>query len=396
VRTLNLSKSGLNKILSRQFELKSSDFEDSINPVPPGEWCCIKISEIEHGLVFINSMVGENYTCAYMVEKLRKEDLVGLNVEKFILKRIEDSVLKRKRFKDYEKNARLFYGASDGLPGLIIDLFRNASIIQINTAGIDRYREQIKTLIENLTKLPAYYLDNPKYREKESLPFFENPNLPELIISENDINYKIRSEVLQKVGFYYDHRENRFQLMSLLSRMNLEFKSGVDLFCYVGAWGVSALKSGLQHCDFVDQGDFSIELEQSLTLNDLEKKGQFHRMDVFKYLDEEIKRQTKFDLILSDPPAFAKSAVQKTQALEGYTKLHRKVMKVAASGALVAFSSCTQYVSHEEFQKNIQDAARKENRMLQLLYAGIQGFDHPMSSQNERSNYIKSYFYIVE
>jgi 23S rRNA (cytosine1962-C5)-methyltransferase len=178
--------------------------------------------------------------------------------------------------------------------------------------------------------------------------------------------------------------------------MNTKYKTGVDLFCYVGAWGISALKSGLEHCHFVDQGDFTIEVNESLNLNNMSNRGHFHRMDVFKYLDEEIKRQNKFDLILSDPPAFAKSALQKTQALEGYTKLHRKVMKVASSGALVAFSSCTHYVSHDEFQKNIIDAARKENRSMQLIYAGIQGFDHPISSLSDRSNYIKSYFYIVE
>ncbi len=396
MRTLNLSKSGLNKILSRQLELKSSDFEDSINPIPPGEWCAINISEHESGLVFVNSMVGESFTCAHLVERMKKVEILGFNVEEYVLKKISTAILKRKKIRDYENNARLFYGVSDGLPGLLIDVFQNASIIQINTAGIDRYRDQIKKLIEGLTKLPAYHLDNPKYREKESLPYFELINLPELLISENQLNYKIRPEVLQKVGFYYDHRENRFQLMSLLSRMNTKYKTGVDLFCYVGAWGISALKSGLEHCHFVDQGDFTIEVNESLNLNNMSNSGQFHRMDVFKYLDEEIKRQNKFDLILSDPPAFAKSALQKTQALEGYTKLHRKVMKVASSGALVAFSSCTHYVSHDEFQKNIIDAARKENRSMQLIYAGIQGFDHPISSLSDRSNYIKSYFYIVE
>ncbi len=396
MRTLNLSKSGLNKIHSRQLELKSSDFEDSINPIPPGEWCAINISENESGLVFVNSLVGEGFTCAHLVERVKRLEIQAFNVEEYVLKKISTAILKRKKFRDYENNARLFYGVSDGLPGLIIDVFQNASIIQINTAGIDRYRDQIKKLIENLTKLPAYHLDNPKYREKESLPYFELTNLPELLISENQINYKIRPEVLQKVGFYYDHRENRLQLMTLLSRMKTKYKTGVDLFCYVGAWGLSALKSGLEHCHFVDQGDFTIEVEQSLKLNEMGKRGQFHRMDVFKYLDEEIKLQNKFDLILSDPPAFAKSALQKTQALEGYTKLHRKVMKVTSSGALVAFSSCTHYVSHEEFQKNILDAARKENRSMQLIYAGIQGFDHPISSLSDRSNYIKSYFYIVE
>ncbi len=103
-----------------------------------------------------------------------------------------------------------------------------------------------------------------------------------------------------------------------------------------------------------------------------------------------------FDLVLCDPPAFAKSQPQKDQALEGYSKLHRKVLKASRPGAMLAFSSCTHYVSHEEFQKNILDAAMKENKKLQLIYSGMQGWDHPVPSLMDKSNYIKSYFYLME
>src|SRR5690606_32701160 len=159
---------------------------------------------------------------------------------------------------------------------------------------------------------------------------------------------------------------------------------------------ISALKAGVKKVSFVDQGDFAEEVNCTLKLNGFEGQGEYLRSDVFKFLDESIKTRRKFDLVLCDPPAFAKSAQQKSQALEGYSKLHRKVFKLLSSGSIVAFSSCTHYVSHEEFQKNIQDASFKENRKIQLIYSGMQGFDHPVTSLYERSNYIKSYFYIVE
>jgi 23S rRNA (cytosine1962-C5)-methyltransferase len=285
---------------------------------------------------------------------------------------------------------------SDGLPGLIIDQFENASIIQINTAGVDRYRDAIMKTVSDIMETPAYFLDNPKYREKESLPIFQNSQLPDLKVLENGLKYHIRSEVLQKVGFYYDHRENRLQLMEFLSRFNNRLEKGVDLFSYAGAWGMSALKAGVKHIDFVDQGDLSHEVLQSLKLNNYSECGSFHRGDVFKFLDQAIERKTFFDVILCDPPAFAKSVLQKSQALEGYSKLHRKVFKALGKASFVAFSSCTHYVSHEEFQKNILDAAYKEERKIQLVYAGLQGLDHPVTSLLDRSNYIKSYFYIVE
>lgn len=396
MRSLSLSKSGINKIRAHQFELKVSDFEDSVKPIPPGEWCLLKLSQQEFLVGFVNSLIDEKYSCAQVLTALSLEEAKSFTAEKFIAGKIKAACERRARFSDYEKNARIFYGSSDGLPGLIIDQFENASIIQINTAGIDKYRDFIGETVASLMKTECYFLDNPKYREKEFLPTFTNKPLPELHVIENGLRYKIRPEVLQKVGFYYDHRENRLQLMNMIARLKTKPRNGVDLFSYAGAWGMSALKSGVEEVHFVDQGDFAVEVEESLKLNNFSGRGKFNRTDVFKYLDEAIQKNNKFDLILCDPPAFAKSALQKNQALEGYSKLHRKVLKALAPNGLVAFSSCTHYVSHAEFQKNVLDAALKEGRKVQMIYSGMQGFDHPVPSLEDKSNYIKSYFYIVE
>lgn len=396
MRSLTLSKSGLNKIRSHQLELKASDFEDSIKSLPPGEWCVMKASPVECWIGFVNPLIDEKYSCAHILASLSIEEAKNFSIEEFIKNRISSAIKKRQRFSDYQKNARLFYGSGDGLPGLIIDQFENAAIIQINTSGIDRFRETVKESVNTIMETHACFLDNPKYREKESLPTYETESLPELHVTENGLKYKIRPEVLQKVGFYYDHRENRLQLMNMISRLVKKPENGVDLFSYAGAWGMSALQAGVKSLQFVDQGDFAVEVNEALKINGFVGQGKFIRSDVFKFLDEGIQKNTKFDLILCDPPAFAKSALQKNQALEGYSKLHRKVLKAISSGGLVAFSSCTHYVSHVEFQKNIIDAASRENRKIQLIYTGMQGFDHPVPSLEDRSNYIKSYFYIVE
>ncbi len=397
MRTLALGKGGLNKLRAHQKELKAQDLEDSIKSIPPGEWCVLK----PHGsdevfMAFINAMIEEKFSNIHVVEKLNSSDVDKFSVEAFIKNQITQAYEKRLRFKGYQNGARIFYGGSDGLPGLIIDHFKNATIIQINTAGVDRYREMIKAHVQEMVRGACYLLDNEKYREKEFLPTYEKASLPNLMVEENGLHYELRSEVIQKVGFYFDHRENRFQLTQLLGRLAKLPERGVDLFSYVGAWGMSALKSGVGHVDFVDQGDFDQEVKRGLELNSVSHRGTFTRSDVFKFLEDRVNKGMKFDLILCDPPAFAKSALQKPQALEGYSKLHRRVLKSAAPGALLAFSSCTQYVSHEEFQKNISDAALKENKKLQLIYSGIQGWDHPVTSQLDRANYIKSYFYILE
>lgn len=396
MRSLLLAKNGLNKIRAQHKELKQADLEDSIKSVPPGEWCILKHPDSTISWIcFINSMIEDKFNSIQILNSVDAKN-AEINPSTYIIEKLKSAFAKRQRFSGYNKGARIFYGSSDGLPGLIIDQFLDKAIIQINTAGVDKHRDLIKSTIDELISGNSYFLDNAKYREKEFLPTFQTESPPSLVIEENGIKFSLRSEVLQKVGFYYDHRENRYQLMQLLSRLNQKFDHATDLFCYAGAWGLCALQAGVKKVSFVDQGDFNSEIETALEINNFQNRGAFYRSDVFKFLDEAISKNNLFDLILCDPPAFAKSQSQKDQALEGYSKLHRKVLKASRPGALIAFSSCTHYVSHEEFQKNILDAALKENKKLQLIYSGMQGWDHPVPSLMDRSNYIKSYFYLME
>jgi 23S rRNA (cytosine1962-C5)-methyltransferase len=392
-----LGKNGLNKVRAHHKELKQIDVEDSIKSLPPGEWCFLTHHELSGAwLCFINPIIDEKYSCIHLLTFIDHKLISEFSVENYIHKILVSSFAKRQRYAGYGKGARIFYGASDGLPGLIIDQFLDKAVIQINTAGVDKFRNLIKETIDGLISGNSYFLDNTKYREKEFLPTFKNEKIPELEIVENGLRFLLRSDVLQKVGFYYDHRENRYQLVQLIGRLNKKFSHATDLFCYAGAWGLSALKGGVESVSFVDQGDFETEIKMGLELNNFQDKGQYFRSDVFKFLDDAISKSNFFDLVLCDPPAFAKSHLQKEQALDGYSKLHRKVMKAAKPGALLSFSSCTHYVNHDEFQKNILDAAFKENKKLQLVHSGMQGWDHPVNSLMDKSNYIKCYFYLME
>jgi 23S rRNA (cytosine1962-C5)-methyltransferase len=397
VRKLQLSKAGFNKVKSKLKELKSSDIDDSIKSLPPGEWCHLSSPISDEGwIAFINPNIDDKYSCAHVLIQIDEKNRASFDPGEYIEQCLVKAYGKRKLFKGYETGSRIFYGLTDGLPGLIVDHFQNASVIQINTAGIDRYRDRIQAVIARLTGVSAYFLDNPKYREKELLPTYPSSPIPDLIVSENGLEYHLSSEVIQKVGFYYDHRENRLQLQYLLDRLNLKPKKGLDLFCYAGAWGLNALKAGVDSVTFVDQGNFKDVVFTALKNNKFENRGEFIRGDVFKFLEDAYTQKKKFDLLLCDPPAFAKSPLQKPQALEGYSRLHRRVIRLAEAGSVCAFSSCTHYVTHQEFQKNIIDAAAKEGRKAQLVYSGIQGWDHPVSSLEDKANYIKSYFYILE
>jgi 23S rRNA (cytosine1962-C5)-methyltransferase len=397
VRTLTFSKSGLNKLRNYQRELKAADVEESLKPIPPGEWCAFFNSTLNEAWIgFVNPMIDEKFSSIQLLEQISKEEVKRFDPVQYINSKIQKAHEHRSRYKGYEKGCRLIYGLNDGLPGLIVDTFDNVAIIQINTAGLDKFRLEIKNAINKILGGSSVFLDNHKYREKEFLPTFESETIPALKIEENQLSYTIRPEVLQKIGFYYDHRENRIQLQEHLKRLKAKFSRGVDLFSYAGAWGLNALSAGVGTVDFVDQGDFETEINSNLKNNKFDGRGKFIRADVFKFLDDKISKNESYDVILCDPPAFAKSHLQKSQALEGYSKLHRKVMRLANPGSLVCFSSCTHYVTHDDFQKNIQDSAYKENKKIQLIYSGMQGWDHPVSSLDDRSNYIKSYFYLME
>ncbi len=395
MRELCLAKSGISKIKQGLFELKVIDIVDSVKSLTPGEWCIFK-GEKEYLLGYVNPLVDEKFSCAYVLNNSNTKDPTAFDVDAYITDTLTNAFKKRQRFIGYEKGSRLFYGQADGFSGLIIDLFNNCCLIQINTAGIDRHRDLVLKVTKEFIGTPCYFLDNQKYREKEFLPKFETQQFPDLTIIENDLEYYLPKEVVQKIGFYYDHRENRFQLRSLLGRLKKKPQIGLDLFCYAGAWGMNALKEGVDQVEFVDQGDFQKTIDRSLEMNSFFGRSRFIRSDVFSYLDSAIAKSQSFDLILCDPPAFTKNPNQKKEALDGYSKLHRKVFKIAGKESICAFSSCTHYVSHSEFQDNVLEAAKREGRRVQLLYNGIQGWDHPTRSMSEKSNYIKSLFYIVE
>ena len=228
------------------------------------------------------------------------------------------------------------------------------------------------------------------------LPIYDKKIIEEdLEILENNIKYLIPKTVMQKIGYYYDHRENREKLKKLISRMNLKRELGLDLFSYVGSWGLHLLSAGIRKVDFVDQANMESVVLENLKLNGFHDRGQFIRSDVFKFLDKSIEEKKQYNVIVSDPPAFTKSEKNKPMALSGYEKLHSKALKLLADEGLFVAASCTHYVSYEELDKTVQDSAIKNNLKIQLLDLGVQGFDHPMKGFKDKSFYIKYLVYYV-
>lgn len=396
-KSVEIKKSALEKIPGEKGELLKADIEGQLKSFPPGEW--ILLRDPHRRRVFLgyaNPLVEDKVPAIQVLKRLMsppRED----EAERYVIEKIELAFQRRNQFEGYEDGSRLVFGSADNLPGLIVDSYHNCVLIQINSAGMDRWRDLISLKVKEFTKKETYFLDNPTQRSKEFLPHYRSEKgIPSIEVLEDGFKYQIPKVNLQKIGWYYDHRENRKKMEEVLRRYKGSRINAVDLFCYGGAWGLHALRAGYSNIDFVDQAALGEMVSNHLKLNDFVNKGQFHHKDVFSWLDIKASEEKKYDLVISDPPAFAKSPKEKKAALDGYRKLHRKVLKICSDPSLFVAASCTHYVSQEEFLDTVIHAARQEGKHVRLLDLGIQGWDHPISNLSDRSNYIKYALFAVE
>jgi len=401
LKTLQLLTKSSAKVNRGEKELSENDVLEIPKGLIPGEWIFLFDEKSQRKYV---AFVNPNADIFYKIKIIKSVEKNYQTMEsefsfaeKTIENLIHNALALREKYLDYSDGVRLIYGINDSLPGLIVDKYKKYILIQINTAGLDRFRDLIKkTIKEKNQNHEVLFYDNEEYRKAEALPIHERDLLrDDLEVIENGLQYKIPKLAMQKVGYYYDHRENRKKLRSLIERLDIKKDRGLDLFSYVGSWGMHLLSSGTKSVVFVDQGQMQEAVLENLALNNFSGRGEFIRMDVFKYLDLASLENKKYNIIVSDPPAFTKSEKKKLTAIQGYEKLHTKALKILEDEALMVAASCTHYVSYEELDKTMQEAAFKNEQKLQLLDIGGQGFDHPMSGLKDKSCYIKYLVYYV-
>jgi 23S rRNA (cytosine1962-C5)-methyltransferase len=402
VKNIELLPKASLKVLRGECELSEKDIEEMPKGLSPGEWVLLidktaKVKYIAHINPYSESFfkikiiksVATNWSTS------KKENEVAIDN---IREKILEAFNRRKIFLNYSDGCRLIYGSSDSLTGLIVDVYKKYIFVQINVAGIDRFRKEVGLILQDI--YPQHiirFFDNPNYRKQEVLPVYETEEIKDdLEVFENKIKYVISKKTLQKIGYYYDHRENRQKLLTTLKSLNVNKEKGLDLFSYVGSWGLHMLHAGVKNVNFIDQGDMANDVETNLKINEFAGRGTFYRADVFKFLDEAFQKKDFYNVIVSDPPAFTKSEKNKNTAIGGYEKLHQKAMRLIEDQGIFVAASCTHYVSHEELDKTVQVSAIKNNQKVQLLDVGMQGFDHPVKGFTDKGFYIKYLLYIVQ
>lgn len=291
---------------------------------------------------------------------------------------------------------RLVHGEGDNLPGLVIDCYGPTAVMQAHSVGMHLNRHEIA---KALVKVLGDKIRNIFYKSETTLPlkaqlgqengFIYGGDVQDIAI-ENGLKFHIDWLRGQKTGFFIDQRENRH----LLEKYALN-RSVLNMFCYTGGFSVYAMKGGASLVHSVDSSAKAIELtQQNVELNfPGDKRHQAFCDDAFKYLDA---NHDKYDLIILDPPAFAKHRGALRNALKGYTRLNVKGLEHIRKGGVLFTFSCSQVVTKEQFRQAVFTAAALTGRNVRILHQLHQPADHPINIYHPEGEYLKGLVLYVE
>lgn len=292
---------------------------------------------------------------------------------------------------------RLVHGEGDFLPGLVVDIYGDTAVMQAHSPGMHRDRDRIA---DALVSLPDARIRNVYYKSETTLPFMArlDPRDGYLIgkydgniALENGLQFNIDWLKGQKTGFFLDQRDNR----SLLERY-AGGKNVLNMFCYTGGFSVYALRGGAERVVSVDSSSKAVALtEANVELNFPGcSTHEAVATDAFKYLDGIEKGE--FDLIILDPPAFAKHKSALRNGLIGYRRLNAKAFERIAKGGILFTFSCSQVVSREAFRLAVFSAAALSGRRVRILHQLTQPADHPIDISHPEGEYLKGLVLYVE
>ena len=291
---------------------------------------------------------------------------------------------------------RLIHGEGDSLPGLIVDVYDDTAVMQAHSVGMHETRNQLaKAIVAAIPEIKNVY-----YKSETTLPF-KAPITPEdgyLIGSdtktytalENGLKFHVDWLRGQKTGFFIDQRENR----SLLERYS-KGKSVLNMFCYTGGFSVYAMRGGATQVHSVDSSAKAIELtDKNIELNfPTDSRHASFDEDAFKYLNA---NEQKYDIIILDPPAFAKHREALRNALKGYKRLNAKGLEKIKPGGILFTFSCSQVVTKEQFRLAVFSAAAETGRNVRILHQLSQPADHPINIYHPEGEYLKGLVLWVE
>lgn len=291
---------------------------------------------------------------------------------------------------------RVVHGEADGLPGLVVDRYGDAVAIQFLTAGMDRRRALILTAVEEVLRPRTIVARNDStMREREGLPreraILRGQIPPEPTVTINDLDVAVDLLEGQKTGLFLDQIDN-YRLLERLA----DGAEVLDCFCYTGLWGLHAARYGAARVTGLDQSAPAIARAKVLAeRNGLADRCTYRVGNVFDELKERDRRRESFDLIVLDPPAFAKTRARLPEAIAGYKEINLRAMRLLRPGGRLVTCSCSHHLTAEQFRRLLQNAAGDVRRTVKLVARGTQGRDHPVLLGMPESEYLKCFVFQV-
>lgn len=292
---------------------------------------------------------------------------------------------------------RLVHGEGDFLPGLVVDVYGRTAVMQAHSPGMHFTRN---TIAQALVDLPGAGIENVYYKSETTLPYKANLDATNAyligsfqtdVAVENGLKFHVDWLKGQKTGFFIDQRDNR----SLVEKYSAG-RSVLNMFCYTGGFSVYAMRGGARLVRSVDSSAKAISLTRAnMDLNfPGDERHEAIADDAFRYLDQI--GQGEYDLIILDPPAFAKHRDALRNALRGYQRLNARAIERVAPGGIVFTFSCSQAVSREQFRLAVFSAAAQTGRRVRILHQLTQPADHPVNIYHPEGEYLKGLVLYVE
>lgn len=388
MQSLTISERGEKRLKSGHLWIYSNEVDNDKSPlksIAPGEQVAV---QTRAGRIVGHAMVNpHNLICGKLVAGKKPFDRRQLKL------RIAAALGWREQV-FAEPYYRLLYAEGDFLPGLIIDRFGDICVVQITSLGLEAFRQDVAEVLQELTGCSGVLFRNhgegrklEGFADEEDVIVGEVPDAVEL--KENGTRFVAPVRAGQKTGWFYDHRSNRSQLAQLAAG-----KRVLDVFSYIGGWGLQALTHGAESLTAIDSSSLALDcLEENAALNGFADTVTALEGNAFEAMQALLTDGEKFDIVIIDPPAFIKKKKDISRGIKAYQKANELALRLVDKDGLLMSASCSMHLSHERLQDTVQRCARHVDRNLAQVYKGGHAFDHPVHPAIAETEYLKAQLY---
>ncbi|WP_275288983.1 class I SAM-dependent rRNA methyltransferase [Halomonas elongata] len=387
LRSLRLKKNADRRLKSGHLWLYSNEIDTGTTPLKdfaPGEQAVVEAANGKAmGVAYVNA---HSLICARLVSRD-----AGTTLDRSLLVHRLNQALSLRQRLFAKPFYRLVHGEGDLLPGLVIDRFDDVLVVQLNTAGMEAVREPLLDALDKVLSPRAVVLrHDTSGRRMEGLEggvevLGDEP--PESVeLEENGVRFVAPVMDGQKTGWFFDHRANRAWLNGLVAG-----KRVLDVFSYVGGWGVQAAAHGASEVLCVDASERALQgVAENAELNGLQERVAVGEGDAFEALAALKADDERFDVVILDPPAFIKKRKDTAAGERAYGRLNREAMRLLGRDGLLVSASCSMHLGMDRLTDVVRGAARHQDRHGQVIFQGHQGPDHPVHPAIPETSYLKA------